>query len=143
MKSLLRRREKGSAAIELAIAIPTLMLILLGTADFGRLYYEAIAVENAARCGAQFAVVTSANHNDFAGIRQAALNELQGLSGATATVSQMCRCGWGQENDCSSGCSSKRTYVQVTVSKTFNTLAPYPGIPSSVQLRAVSTMRIK
>jgi Flp pilus assembly protein TadG len=143
MKSLLKPRQKGSAAIELAIAIPSLMLILLGTADFGRLYYEAVAVENAARCGTQFAVVSTANHSNFAGMQQAALNELQGLSGGTATAVHLCRCSWSQENDCSSNCGSKRTYVQVTVRKTFNTLVPYPGIPSPVQLRAVSIMRIK
>lgn len=138
-----QKRRAGSAAVELAIAAPVLILILLGTADFGRLYYDAIAVENAARCGTQFAVVAAANHNNFAGMKQAALNELPNAQGAAAEAVQVCRCGWGSPADCSIACASKRAYVQVTVEKTFNTLVPYPGIPSSVKLRAISTMRIK
>lgn len=102
-----------------------------------------MAVENAARCGAQFAVVATANHADFAGMKQAALQELPSVQGATAEAVQVCRCGWGSATDCSSTCTSKRTYVRVTVDKTFNTLVPYPGIPNSVKLRSVSTMRIK
>jgi Flp pilus assembly protein TadG len=138
-----KRGRAGSAAIEMAFAMPVLVLLLLGTADFGRVFYEAIAVESAARCGAQFAVVSSANQDNIAGMQQAALNDLQNLTGATATATKICRCGWGAPNDCSSNCASKRVYVQVTVQKTFNTIVSYPGIPSSTVLRATSVMRIK
>jgi Flp pilus assembly protein TadG len=138
-----RRKRSGSAALEMAITMPVLVLVLLGTADFGRVFYDAIALESAARCGAQFAVVTSANHDDLTGMEQAALNDLQNLNGATARAIKVCRCSWGAETDCSTNCSSKRMYVRVTVEKTFNTIVPYPGIPSSTVLRASSTMRIK
>jgi Flp pilus assembly protein TadG len=143
MNRIISRKESGNSLIELALAVPLLLLMLLGTADFGRLFYESIAVENAARCGTQFAVVSTANHNNLAGIQQAALNDLPVSASASALATKVCRCGWGAENDCSTTCSSKRTYIRVRVQKTFTPLVPYPGIPSSVLLRADSIMRIK
>ena len=46
--------QRGTASLEFASTLPLLILILLGTIDFGRFAYAAIAVTNAARTGAAF-----------------------------------------------------------------------------------------
>src|SRR3972149_9802487 len=46
--------QGGAASVEVASTLPLLILILLGTIDFGRFAYAAIAVTNAARTGAAF-----------------------------------------------------------------------------------------
>jgi Flp pilus assembly protein TadG len=45
----------GQAVVELAIAMPLLALMLFGLVDFGRAYFQYIAVVNAAREGARSA----------------------------------------------------------------------------------------
>jgi Flp pilus assembly protein TadG len=51
------RKERGAAAVELAIVLPVLFLIIAGIIDFGRFFFTQIQVTNAAREGARMAVV--------------------------------------------------------------------------------------
>jgi len=50
-----RRRSRGQAMIELAIAAPFLLLLLVGAAQFAYLAYAGISVQTAAREGARIA----------------------------------------------------------------------------------------
>lgn len=49
-----RRRSSGQSITEFAIIAPIMLLMLLGIADFGRLYTSTVAVESAAREAADF-----------------------------------------------------------------------------------------
>ncbi|MCL5264017.1 MAG: pilus assembly protein [Chloroflexi bacterium] len=48
--------EKGQSVVELAIMMPVLLLMLLGSLDLGRAFYSYLTITNAARVGAQFAM---------------------------------------------------------------------------------------
>ncbi len=50
--------EKGAAAVEFAIVLPLLALILFGTIDFALLFYNKQVLTNASREGARSAIVT-------------------------------------------------------------------------------------
>jgi len=50
------RGRSGQAIIELAFVLPIVMLLLLGAADVGRAFYEAIVIQNAAEAGSLAAV---------------------------------------------------------------------------------------
>jgi Flp pilus assembly protein TadG len=52
-----RRRERGAAAVEMAIVLPLLVLLLGGVIDFGWLFFNEIMLANAAREGARGAIV--------------------------------------------------------------------------------------
>ena len=52
------RRRGAAAAVELAVVLPVLSLLALACLDFGRFAYHHIAVTNAARAGAQYAIMT-------------------------------------------------------------------------------------
>jgi Flp pilus assembly protein TadG len=52
------RRTRGQAVVELAVAAPLLFLMLWGMIDFGRAYFQYIALVNAARDGARFAATS-------------------------------------------------------------------------------------
>src|SRR5260370_38311468 len=41
--------RKGQAIVETALLLPVLMLLVMGSADLGRVFYYAIAVTNSAR----------------------------------------------------------------------------------------------
>lgn len=51
------RTERGASAVEFAIVLPVLFLILAGIVDFGRAYQAQVQLTNAAREGARAAVV--------------------------------------------------------------------------------------
>src|SRR3989449_5175395 len=42
-------RSRGQAVVETALLVPILMLLVMGSADLGRVFYYSIAVTNAAR----------------------------------------------------------------------------------------------
>jgi hypothetical protein len=52
----LGRREEGVAAVEFAICLIPLLLIVMGILDFGSYFYYAQTVANASRAGARYAV---------------------------------------------------------------------------------------
>ena len=52
--SPLRSRESGQSVAEFAIIVPVILLLLVAIADLGRLYTSAVAIESAAREGADF-----------------------------------------------------------------------------------------
>lgn len=51
--------QSGIAAIELAIILPVLMLILFGIINFGTVFYDYITITNAAREGARWGSINA------------------------------------------------------------------------------------
>lgn len=138
--------------VELALALPVLILLLLVAADFGRLFYVWIAVNNAARAGAQYGsqtVITAANS---AGMILAATTDGANITGLCTSgypcAATQCTCITGTSVPVCSGsaynCANapKATYVEVDVQAPFNTLVSYPGIPSSITVSAKAIMQV-
>ncbi len=58
MKKILNiRGQRGAAALEFAIVLPVLVLLLFGTIEFGLLLYNQQVITNASREGARFGIV--------------------------------------------------------------------------------------
>ena len=51
-------RERGAAAVEFALVLPVLLLLLVGIIEFGRLYNAQIVITNAAREAARTMAIT-------------------------------------------------------------------------------------
>jgi len=136
--------ECGSVAVEFALAVPILVLLLGGLADFGRAFYDRMALETAARGAVQYA---RQYPHDTAGIRLAALNA--GRLPATITVdapAPFCECPDGTPNECSTACPSGEAvlrFLSVTVREDFQTLFSYPGIPSPLPLVGAAVIRVQ
>ena len=111
------RAERGAAAVELAIVLPVLLLVIGGIVDFGRFFYTQIQVTNAAREGARVAVVTPGpdpgdpNIDPIVQRAKAAANPL------VVTVPTIARCTVGVASDAS-----------VTVQASFNWILMGPAI---------------
>jgi Flp pilus assembly protein TadG len=146
-----RRSCRGGAAVELAVLLPILIMVLLGGVDFGRAFFQAVAVRNAAAAAAQYAVYRASNTKDTAGIEQVALNELSDTAAGepiTVAVQRFCTCANGSSVDCDSGtCDStsgpRRTYIRVRVAQPFVTLFDYPGVPHTLPLAQEVYMRAR
>ncbi|MBS0526660.1 MAG: pilus assembly protein [Proteobacteria bacterium] len=123
LKDLLGDR-RGNFAIELALALPILLLLLAGLLDLGRLSIEKSALLQGAREGAQYGIQAPA---DTTNIQTTATNAT-GVTGATATTSTFCECVSGTQVACTTTCSGGaaiKQYVVVTTSAPFRSvLAP-------------------
>jgi Flp pilus assembly protein TadG len=86
-----RRSESGTAAIEFAMFLPLLVIMITGTAELGHSMYEAMQVYNAAEAGILWAAKNSPYNS--ANIQTAALNgSTLGGTALTAAASQFCGC---------------------------------------------------
>jgi len=103
-------------------------------------------LSNAARAGAQYGAQTNQKTADAAGIQQAALEEAQDISPIAVASQRICECPGTGPVSCTSAttCSGygvPQVFVEVTTTKTFQTLAPYPGIPNTIPLSRVAKVR--
>jgi Flp pilus assembly protein TadG len=144
-RSLLRQCG-GNAAIELALLTPPLVLLAIGTADYGFGLYQQMEVQNAAQAGAEYA----RKHGFSVNAIGSAITAATPLTvSATPAASQSCGCPSGTTitaATCGSTCAggaAAGTYVTANAQATYTTLVPYPGIANSYTLTASSTVRIQ
>src|SRR5437016_4646783 len=80
------RRRRGNAMLEAALAAPMLFLMLSGVVDFGRSLFFADIAAGAARAGAQYGMISSANAGNTAGMEAAARADAAGVPAGILTV---------------------------------------------------------
>jgi Flp pilus assembly protein TadG len=139
------RGPAGQTVLELAIATPLLLTLLLGVVELGRLAYCAITTTNAARAGVQYGAQSLITASDTVGMQTAALNDAPNLAGMTATASFYCQCANGAASTCkATDCSGSRRllYVEVDTSYAYTPLAQYPGIPTATTLHGKAVSRV-
>lgn len=105
--------ERGSAAVEFAILLPLLLLLVLGTIEFSRAYNAQITLTNAAREGVRVMAIA----NDPTAAKTAAKNAAASVS-ATISNSDITL----STNACSSGAQ-----VTLTINYTLSTITGIAG----------------
>jgi hypothetical protein len=183
--------SRGGALVELTVCLPILTLVLIGSADLGRVWTESSRISTAAYAGAQYAAQSRDHTTDEDGIRQVVLNELgfpqfgdpdpvavdgttspaftqgsyEGGSNEVPTepdytpiirepgdydidVSRYCECSSdSSETDCegTNTCitGGRKTYTQIRVGTTFETIIDYPGIPGEFDLTREVRLRAR
>jgi hypothetical protein len=154
------RSERGAALVELAVSLPLLILLLVGTADFARVFYFTIELTNAARAGAQYAAYSQVQAQQAPKITNAATSAAPNIAPIIIELHlssglpdpPVCYCalddGTGQPWSgvaCTSICGSGHHLVEtvtVTASKTFSTISHFPGIPNTLNLSRAATLRV-
>lgn len=62
----MKKKESGQSAVEFALVLPILLLLICGIIDCGWLFYNQLSVENACREGARTACVNATlSHTDL------------------------------------------------------------------------------
>jgi Flp pilus assembly protein TadG len=144
-KNTKRPPSGGNAAVELALVLPILALMMMGAMDFARVFFTGVELASAVRAGVQYGAQSNARSGDSAGMTQAANDDAKDIGGITATATRYCQCSDGTSVDCLTGtCGAygvPRIFVQVTGQKTFQPTFSYPGIPSAVNLNRRAIMR--
>lgn len=154
-------REAGVALVEFAIAIPVLIMALIGLIEYGRYAYFVIEVGNAAHAGAQYGAQNATTGADVTGMKYAAIqdgqNSIYPLTLTSVTAQDVCTCWTGTTQipsppsvaqcgppppPCTAG--RQYTYAQVTVTGTISPLFNYSllGLPSSWTVTRTATIRI-
>jgi Flp pilus assembly protein TadG len=82
--------RRGASAAELAIIVPLLITLALGCVDFGRFAYSYIALTNAARAGASYAIMnnygsSTAYNTWLTGVTNAAQHEMDNQIGYSSS----------------------------------------------------------
>lgn len=79
-----KQKERGAVAVEMAIVLPLLLLILIGTMEFGRVFNVQNSLTQAAREGARHAAI---NYNKATlDVEGTALGAAPSLDGLDVTV---------------------------------------------------------
>jgi Flp pilus assembly protein TadG len=141
----------GSALVELAVCIPVLVFLTVGAVDFARVFYTGMELTNAARAGAQFGAHSLAQSGNIAGMQSAATGAVN-LTGVSASASRICYCTPVNGSSFSPiscagltesvSCPRAVVTVSVTATRTFNLLAPYPGLSNSFSVQRSATLRV-
>ena len=136
--------EEGSSVLELALLMPMLVLILIGSIDFGQAYYAGIEVAAAAEAGTSYGL---ANPQDTAGMRSAALLDAGDLPTMTAAATYGCECSNGTSGtlNCATtpSCSINLVnYVDVTTSVSYRPMLLYALFSSTFSFQGHSRMRL-
>ncbi|MFF1828831.1 TadE/TadG family type IV pilus assembly protein [Paenarthrobacter sp. NPDC058040] len=89
-----KRNERGAVAVEMAILLPVLLLILVGIVEFGRALNVQVSLTQAAREGARYAAVHYKDGSlDVTGKALAAAPSLNGLGVSVTNNASSCAPG--------------------------------------------------
>jgi Flp pilus assembly protein TadG len=113
LSSSRKARDRGTAAVEFALVVPILLLIVFGIIDFGRALNAQIVLTGAARDGVRLAAL---GYPDAA-IQARVVAAAPDLSGVTATVAASCPPGAGPTAN-----------AQVNVSYSFSFITPIGAV---------------
>jgi Flp pilus assembly protein TadG len=144
----LRRRskdERGSSLVEMAVALPIFVVLLLGAAELAMIEYAGIEVSNAAMAGVQYGTQDPTAAGDTTGIGTAAQDDAPNIALSPTTVSQSCICSNGsastcQPTDCSG--SNIETFLTVQTTATYTPMIQLPGLPSSYTLHGQAIQQV-
>jgi Flp pilus assembly protein TadG len=145
MNMPVKMRSRGTATVEFALVSPLLMLLLAGVLDFGVLLRTATCAANAARAGIEYGSRSASASVDYAGMQNAAVNSMPGVTGLTAAAVRSCQCSGGSAVSCTGSCANGKMmiYVKVTASARAHTVFNYSRLPYSNLASSTAWMRVQ
>ena len=120
----MKKRETGAAAVEFALVLPLLVILLLGIIDFGLYYYNDLQLVHVARDAARYLSVNDVTNANAA------------IAGATLISTAI--------NSSSLNAATSGQPATVTLRATYSFLTPLPlmvGIGKTLGINATVVMR--
>ena len=125
----IRRDDAGAAAVEFALVLPILLLLIFGIVDFGRLYFTQITLTDAAREGARVLALEGASGSGYTAT-QAATDATTRVQDAANSV--------GGTVTVTTGTCTVGDPVTVTASTDFSFLTPLPNLANLLGITSVT-----
>ncbi|MDB5367197.1 MAG: hypothetical protein JWM77_3124 [Rhodospirillales bacterium] len=143
----LRAARSGNAAVEFALLVPIVMLLLAGLFDYGMVVRLSTQLNSAARAGVQYATIYPADAN---GVQQAAQNSVNDASMTVSTPIVFCTCGSSTAARLST-CNgtaicgvglTNRNYVSVQVQRSYTPILPYNGFGTPITMNGAAVLQV-
>lgn len=122
-------RDCGAAAVEFALVLPILLVLVFGVIDFGRLYFTQITLTDAAREGARVLALEGASGSGYTAA-QAATDAQARVLGSVTGVDGTVTVGTGT---CTTG-----EPVTVTATTDFSFITPLPDLAGLLGITTVT-----
>jgi len=126
------RSESGASAVEFALLLPLLMMILFGIIEFGLALYRQAILTNASREGARLGIVQSVPAITTAQINAAIDNYLTPAGITPGNVTRTITAG---------GATGTPVQVTLTLPYTFSVLPGLTSVAPQINLTARTEMR--
>ena len=123
------REDTGAAAVEFALVLPILLLLIFGIVDFGRLYFTQITLTDAAREGARVLALEGASGSGYTSTQAATDAESRVQDAATGVNSTV---------SVTSGTCVDGEPVTVTASTSFSFITPLPDLAGLLGIKIVT-----
>lgn len=136
--------RSGATAVEFALVLPMLVVLVAGLVDLGQRAYSNMVLANAARAGAAYAMI---DPTDTAGIHLVVLQAANMTDASLAVTSnQFCECPDGSSVSCTGSCTGGgaiASFVDVTATQRVVTVSSYAGLLDPVVLSGHAVFRIR
>ena len=150
----MRKRDRsklgGAITVELALTANLLILMMVGAADFARVFFNAVTIGNASGTASFFGSQDAIKSVSYSLIDGVAADDASDVEGVSSTPTLYCDCpdsNGGTSVDCVEGtCSdygNPRVYSKVVLQQTFEPLLPWPGVPNQVVLTRETYTRVR
>ena len=133
-KTLITNR-RGTATLEIAIILPTLVMLSLAAADFTRGFTNQLELQQYAQAGADFVVA----NGEILPTDTAVETEIVAVSGLTASaisVAKWTECNQNKQaayGDCPGNADVRANYMEISVTDTYQPILNVKGIADFVQ----------
>lgn len=127
------KNKRGQALVELALALPLLLIIVMGTIEFGRIFHSYVLITNASREGARVAVT---------GVGDAAItNRINNVTSTLGTKEIIIE----PDESVRLSTSYYQPYVTVTVKYKLNLITPLIDtfVPNPITLTTATSMKME
>jgi Flp pilus assembly protein TadG len=139
------RQEAGNTAVEFALLLPVLVLLIAGLVDFGRAYFTKMELENAARAGGQYGILHGAGDLDTI---KSIVRDATDIPSADLTVNAatFCACPDGTVQACAGGdCGGFKpgSYISITAQTAFVPIFPFANSARPVTIAGAAQVRME
>ena len=136
MRRLRLRGDRGSAAVEFAIVIPVLLLLVLGTVEFGRVFFLQNSITNAARVGARTMAIEASAANPNA-VSDAKSQTAAAAVAPALTTTQVTVSTSNGTSNCVVPAAGTAVYVTVTIAYPVTQITGFlPVFPTALAAKA-------
>lgn len=149
MRQLFKRLAtsiKGASLVELALVMPVIMLMIVGSLDMGSMFVRKMEIANAAKAGAQYALVRKPVQGDLTNISSAVTNSLGGsvTPSTQINVELYCMC-FSTKQLCTVDCADEdlSAFINITITEDYTTpFFNYDWFMSSFLIAESTTVKL-
>lgn len=142
------KHDGGAIAVEFAMVMPLLSLVLLGITDFGNYMHDKMPLDALARQAVQYVVQGGNPSNISSDIIQTS-DIYNQMKSSTPPINYSgtltCYCASGASVNCNTGSCPAGDYVRsfysVQVNATYSTILPWTGFPNTIAMQGSARMQ--